>query len=200
MRRYVSAHVLDVPYHVDREYDYYIPPHLEDEVVRGSIVTVPFGVSNRRMYAVVCELKDTCRYEKVKPITSATDRRFALSEEMLKLCFFMREQVLCTVGEAVRCMLPSAIFHKTEQLLYPTDPMPELSLTGSERILLDRIAEHPSISEKRLVSEFGSDADVIIQKLIRKGAVRREYFVSDSISTVYGLHGVKVMFFCVMYK
>ena len=58
MRRYVSAHVLDVPYHVDREYDYYIPEHLEDEVTEGSIVTVPFGISNRRVYAVVCVLKD----------------------------------------------------------------------------------------------------------------------------------------------
>ncbi len=185
MRRYVSAHVLDVPYHIDREYDYYIPEHLEDDVTEGSIVTVPFGVSNRRMYAVVCTLKDECRFERVKPITSVTDRRFALSEEMLKLCFFMREQTLCTVGEAVRCMLPSALFHKTEQLLFPTDPIPDISLTDSERVLLERICANPSVSEKRISAEFGSDTDVIIQKLIRKGAVRREYFVSEKINTVY---------------
>lgn len=185
MRRYVSAHVLDVPYHVDREYDYYIPEHLEDEVSAGSIVTVPFGMSNRRVYAVVCELKDECKYERVKPITSVTDGRFALSEEMLKLCFFMREQTLCTIGEAVRCMLPSALFHKTEQLLFPADPLPELSLTENERVIFEQICECPSISEKKLSAEFGSDADVIIQKLIRKGAVRREYFVSESVNTAY---------------
>ena len=98
MRRYVSAHLLDVPYHIDRAYDYYVPEHLEDEITAGSIVTVPFGVSNRRVYAVVCELKDKCEYERVKPIISVTDGRFSLSEEMLSLCFFMREQTLCTVG------------------------------------------------------------------------------------------------------
>ena len=185
MRRYVSAHLLDVPYHIDRAYDYYIPEHLEEEVCAGSIVTVPFGVSNRRVYAVVCELKSTCEYDRVKPIISAVDARFSLSGEMLSLCFFMREQTLCTVGEAVRCMLPSALFHKTEQILFPSDGASDISLTDSERVIFDRIASSPAISEKKLQAEFGSDADGILAKLIRKGAVRREYFVRESVNTCY---------------
>ncbi len=185
MRRYVSAHLLDVPYHIDRIYDYYVPEHLEDEVIAGSIVTVPFGVSNRRVYAVVCELKDKCEYERVKPVISVTDRRFALSEEMLSLCYFMREQTLCTVGEAVRCMLPSALFHKTEQILFPAEDISDISLTDSERVVLERIISSPSVTEKKIQAEFGSDTDAILAKLIRKGAIRREYFVRESVNTSY---------------
>ena len=119
MRRYISAYILDAPYHIDKTYDYYIPEQLEGEVSVGSIVSVPFGVSNRRTLAVTAELKNECEYKRVKPVLSVTDNRFALSEHLLRLCLFMKEHTLCTVGEAVRSMLPSAAFSKAEQILLP---------------------------------------------------------------------------------
>ena len=58
MRRYISAYILDAPYHIDKTYDYYIPEHLEGDIIPGSIISVPFGVSNRRVFALATEFKD----------------------------------------------------------------------------------------------------------------------------------------------
>ena len=185
MRSYVSAHVLDTPYHIDRAYTYYIPEHLEGEITKGSIVTVPFGISNRQKYAVVCEIKDSCDYKSVKPVTSVTDLRFSLSEEMLSLCFFMKEHTLCTVGEAVRCMLPSALFQKAEQILVPLAPSTEKLLSSPEQSLYEHILEKGSCSEKKLSAQFGGDVASIIQKLIKKGYLRREYSIRENLNTVY---------------
>ena len=185
MRSYVSAHVLDTPYHIDHSYSYYIPEHLEGEIEKGSIVTVPFGISNRQKYAVVCEIKDKCDYKNVKPVTSVTDKRFSLSEEMLSLCFFMKEHTLCTIGEAVRCMLPSALFQKAEQILVPLSPNSEKVLTAPEQSLYEHILTKSCCSEKKLCSEFGEDTQAVIQKLIKKGYVRREYSIKENTNTLY---------------
>ncbi len=185
MCRYVSAYILDVPYHLDREYDYYIPEHLSGDITVGSIVTVPFGVSNRRMYAVVSKLKDESEYKRTKPLASVTDRRFALSEEMLGLCYFLREHTLCTIGEAVRCMLPSALFQKAQQMLVVCDPSQAVRLSSAESTVYEHVLSYGPVSEKKIVSEYGKDADGVVQKLIRKGLLKREYTVKDNTNTVF---------------
>ena len=185
MRSYVSAHILDAPYHIDHSYDYYIPEHLEGEIVKGSIVTLPFGRSNRRMYALVCDIKDKCDYTSVKPVTSVTDRRFALSEELLSLCFYLKEHTLCTIGEALRCIIPSAVFQKAEQILVANEDAPDTALSSAESSLLRHITTVGSCSEKKLCAQFGADTESVIQKLIKKGFVRREYTIKDSTNTHY---------------
>ena len=42
----------------------------------------------------------------IKSVKTVLTDKYQLSEEMLKLCFFMKEYTLCTFGEAVRCILP----------------------------------------------------------------------------------------------
>ena len=54
----------DIPYPLDREFDYYIPAQMRSGVTRGAFVTVPFGRGNRRRLALVidvCESSDTPR-------------------------------------------------------------------------------------------------------------------------------------------
>ena len=108
--RYVGVYLLDAPYHIDREYAYYLPVSLAQEVRVGSIVLVPFGQANRRSYALVTSLSEESDVEKVKPVLAVLPDRFSLGDEMLGLCFFLREHTLCPLGDAVRCLLPAAAF------------------------------------------------------------------------------------------
>ncbi len=185
MRRYISAYVLDAPYKIDKPYDYYIPEQFEGEIDVGSVVSVPFGMSNRRVFALVTETKDECEYSRVKPVMGVIERRFALSEEMISLCFFMKEHTLCTIGEAVRCMLPSAILTRSEQILLPLPDFDTGKLSDTEAAVFDYISEHAGINTKKLYSELGEDAEGTVAKLIRKGALRRQYTVKENTNTVY---------------
>ena len=96
------VHILDAPYHLDHPFDYYT----EAEIGRGSLVRVPFGKSNTPRLAVVVSVSDETAGDGIKPVLSVALDRFSLNEEMLGLCLFMKEHTLCTLGEAVKTVLP----------------------------------------------------------------------------------------------
>ena len=110
---YCEVYLLDVPYHLDRPFDYVAT----DEVERGSVVRVPFGRANRLRYGIVSALKDAPAPGgvelNIKPVHSVTHQLFRLSEEMLGLCLFMKEHTLCTFGEALRAILPPGALSET---------------------------------------------------------------------------------------
>ena len=100
---FCEVYLLDTPYHIDRPFDY----SCEDNLEKGSIVRVPFGRSTR--LGVVTAIKQSAEVKEgvtVKPIISSIAPVFTLNEEMLGLCFFLKEYTLCTLGEAVRTVLP----------------------------------------------------------------------------------------------
>ena len=106
---YCEVYLFDAPYHIDRPFDYLCG----DDVAVGSIVKVPFGRSNNLRLAAVTKVKDSSDGEKLKSVHSVYDSRFSLSEEMLKLCLFMKGHTLCTFGEAVRCLIPAGALQET---------------------------------------------------------------------------------------
>ena len=126
MAEYAGLHILKSPYHIDNEFDYFLPPHLRDEVRVGDFVTVPFGTANTREIALVVSLKASPSRElqNYKPIISVCDKQLSLSKEMLGLCFFMKEQTLCTIGDAVKSMLPSAALTKPHEIYKCTETAP----------------------------------------------------------------------------
>ena len=65
-----EIYVLDVPFHADRAYTYYIPPTLEDSVVPGSVAEVPFGRGNRRMTGIVTAVREGEAPEGSKPVAA----------------------------------------------------------------------------------------------------------------------------------
>ncbi len=101
-----EVYILDAPYHIDKPFDYSIT----GDVKRGDIVKVPFGKSNSLRLGVVTAIKDAPAGEGIKPVHSLAHSRFSLGEEMLGLCLFMKEHTLCTLGEAVKTVLPPRAF------------------------------------------------------------------------------------------
>ena len=170
--RYVGVHLLDAPGQIDRPYDYYVPVSLEGEVRIGSIVGVPFGVANRRSYAVVVEVSDRSMQEKVKPVQAVLPERFSLTEEMLGLCFFLRERTLCTLGEAVRCVLPGAAFSEIEEYY---EAIPGHAATEAERYL----QEHGRTGRGELMQVCGVPGREL-SRLTDAGAIRRTYEIRES--------------------
>ena len=99
---FCEVYLFDAPYHIDRPFDY----SCRDDILPGDIVKVPFGKANSLRYAVVTKVKSSSGGEGIKDVHSLLDRRFALGQEMLELCLFMKGHTLCTFGEAVKCVLP----------------------------------------------------------------------------------------------
>lgn len=92
---------------VDRLFTYAVPPQMELSV--GLRVRVPFGP--RALVGFVVELTQTCDIDpaKVKEVLSPVDDYPVLTEELVRLAFWMRDTYSSTVAQALRVMLPAQI-------------------------------------------------------------------------------------------
>ena len=177
MKNYARVCILDLPYCIDKTYDYFLPPDLRDEVEVGSFVTVPFGNGNKRFLAFVKEFCETTDFDKAKPVISLCPKSVFLSEEMLKLCEFMKEMTLCTYGDAVRAMLPSAVISRFEEYFSPTEknlPDNPRGLDAQTLFVYEHIKSRKRTSLSTLKAKFKSAVEKPIKKLIDGGYIKRE--------------------------
>ena len=102
-------------YWLDKPYDYLLPPELAEKAKPGMRVHVPFSRGNRRTEGVILAIAEHSDYDQpLKAILQLLDEEPVLSEEQLKLAFFMRERFFCTVYDAVRAMLPAGLWFDEE--------------------------------------------------------------------------------------
>lgn len=184
MSEYAGIHLIDTPYCIDNAFDYYIPPHLRRDILCGDFVTVPFGNANRKKLGIVVCLKDTPDKKNIdcKPVLSVCDKSMSLSEEALGLCFFLKEQTLCTVGDAVRAMVPASVLSKLEEIYKVTDislPYPA-DMDAPTLLICDFIRKKGSVSFSLLKSKFGPAAEPAVKKLTALGLVERDFAVKST--------------------
>ena len=113
MRVTVEVYPFDLPYHLDRPFDY-----TAESVKVGNIVKIPFGRQNKLRFGVVTALKQDTVSEGLKPVHSVVCDRFSLDEELLGLCFFLKEHTLSTFGDAVRAILPPGFMKASPNISY----------------------------------------------------------------------------------
>lgn len=113
MSKIAKIAVAAATYWVDRPYSYLIPDKLLDDVIPGKRVIVPFSRGNRRTEGIVLAL-DERSAEKLKCIESVLDPEPVLDEGQIKLALWMRERFFCTVYDAVKCILPSGLWFKSD--------------------------------------------------------------------------------------
>ena len=192
--KYAGVFLLDAPYCIDREYDYLIPEYPEPEkdsdggqapvnVRQGSIVSVPFGNSNRSMLAVVNRVSDTAStpQDKIKPLRAVCDSRITLSEEMLGLCRFMKSQTLCTTGDAVHAMIPQATLSRLSEYYSATGKeLPAGASSDPAYVMIyNTIRERGTVCAETLAHLYGDEPEFCLTEMIDKGYIRRELDLRD---------------------
>ncbi len=174
--KYAGVYLLDVPFNIDRQYDYLIPDTMDVEA--GDFVGVPFGNGNRHLLALVSEVRDTTKTpkDKVKPLLSVCGRELSLSRELLDIWQFLRSQTLCTTSDAIHAMIPSAAMSRLEEHYVPTGKTPSASLSEDTQAMMiyNHIVARGRIGEDALRYRFSSNMRAPLDKLIRLGYVARE--------------------------
>ncbi len=176
------VHIIDVPYHADKPYEYYIPGEMRESVQPGVLVEVPFGGGNRKMTAVVRSFGDSLEKPGIvlKPIQSVLSDSPVLSEELLELCAFLKEYTLCTYGEAVRAAVPAPAMSEIRTCYVPVgrteDCEAEAAALGEKEAEVFRlILEKRNAAVQRIRDSFGFDCGKPLQKLEKAGLIRKEY-------------------------
>lgn len=184
MAEYAGLHILKSPYHIDNAFDYFIPLHLRNAISIGDFVTVPFGNSNKREIALVISLKDFPDKPSMecKPIISVCDKSLSLSSEMQGLCMFMKEQTLCTVGDAVKSIIPSAALTKPYEVYRCTEKefsSADTSLDSATRFIYDYIHKRKTVSFELLKAKFGPAAQPAVKKLCACDLILKDFEIRE---------------------
>ena len=188
--RYCGVHILDNPFSIDGVFHYYVPPCTATAVTPGAFVTVPFGRGNRKQLAVVVVVGDASSLpekissDRIKPIDGVCRESLFLTPRQLNLCFYLKDTTLCTMGEAVRAVVPaSALASLTEfYTAHPDDTRWEsrrASLSSPDLLVLDYIRTRGTVSAQTVKNHFGIKAATSLDRLREKELITRELTVRE---------------------
>ena len=184
---YINVHIIDVPYHADNEYTYYVPREKRESVACGSAVSVPFGNSDRQKLAIVVnsDVSVPPNSSGIKSIVSVMSSYFSLDDTMLELCKFMKNTTLCTIGEAVKCIIPSALVFKTREVFSVADTIDDVP--DNLKDIYWYIENNPSISLKKLKERF-ENAEADIARLLKLKLICKSTFVDEREKSKFENH------------
>jgi len=186
MSEYAGLHILKNPYHIDNTYDYFVPPDLRDSLSEGDFVAVPFGNSNKREIALVISLKDYPDNDSIncKPIFSICDKRLSLSQEILKLCLFMKEQTLCSIGDAIKAVMPSAALTDPHEIIkvsdeYMSKKIPKGIVSEAAAFIAEKIKKKGKTTMYELEVKYSKAANHLFQELFDNNIIYKDYEIHD---------------------
>ena len=123
MAECVQVAVSNATFHFDKLYSYSVPAHLQDRVFVGSMVLVPFGRGAAARMGVVLGLDaPEAAGKRLKSLYDAAPEQARLSEELLRLVYYLKEHTFCTYYEAVKAIIPYGAQYKAVN----TGPVPQL--------------------------------------------------------------------------
>ncbi len=155
-------------YSFDALFSYAIPDELCGTLRAGMRVAVPFGKGNRSRIGLVFEIiSGDCAG--LKSLLYAVDDEPCLSEELLRLCRWLRDNTFCTYYDAFRAVLPTGLsFSLTARCFAAEDFSGELS--DKERALYEKLlAAQDGIARGEVIAACG-DGGRLLNALIKKGA------------------------------
>ncbi len=168
----VGVHLLSLPFHADKEYSYYVPFALQNEPKRGSLAVVPFGGANKRLSAVVSRVYESESIENLKPVLSFNSY-VSLTEEEIKLCEFLARHYFCSVGDAVRSILPPGILTNISCFYRLSGKAVKDQVSEDAYRIMDLLFRDNELSDEKLLKSAGIAAYGALEELIAKGIVER---------------------------
>lgn len=161
----VGVRLMQTRREFDRTYSY----RSEVALCPGAVVAVPFGRANRPAFAVVINCENAAD-KALKEVLFSLAEPYRLPADVLALCLYLSDRLLCPFGEVARVALPAGLTLKIREFLVFDDAPQKKARTGlsaEQQALFDRLAE-----EKRI--EITRDQEALCASLVGKGA-HKEY-------------------------
>ena len=163
---YAQIAVENTLYAFDMLYSYEIPESLSGKISAGQRVVVPFGRGNGKRIGLVFGVTEQKPEAKAKPVDGIVDERPVISEELLKLCVWLRDNTFCTYFDAFRTILPPGLGYSLKTLYSLAESFSgQLENKENELLVQLRKADKPTFSA--LIAE----SPALAKRLCEKGAL-----------------------------
>lgn len=182
--RTAKVAVYNIAYQADRPFSYIIPDNLYDKAVCGVRVIIPFGRGGRKRAGLILSVTEEVPEMKLKPLLSVVDSSPVISEEMMKMIVWLKENTFCTYYDAVRTILPSGMNIRVNEKFELCEDMISADLTDEERNLVSFLKNASSKREfdEMLDSSANPDKAPVIESLIEKGVIRTVSEASQKVN------------------
>ena len=182
MTLYCQVVLTHAPRAIDRTWTYRIPQALEEAVRPGSLVLVPFGSGKKPLPAYVMEisrlLPEGLSPQSIKDVEELVPGLPPVTSEQLRLAYEMRRRYYCSVGDALKTMIPPTVLAakgRSVQACRLTDPQEALEMLDSGDLrsmkqirVIELLLEHESASSLEIRQATGVSQSVI-QTLAKRG-------------------------------
>lgn len=103
----VSVVVDKALYSFDYPFDYLLPEG--STAVKGQRVAVPFGKGEKKRIGLITDIRREAPQKRLKEVFCTIDDGIVLSDEMLGIMKWMKENTFCTYFDAVKTILPGGL-------------------------------------------------------------------------------------------
>ncbi len=180
-------------YSYDALYSYSVPEEFSGRVCCGMRVLVPFGKGNKKSVGLVTRTYTEAEYnEKLKPIISVIDSESLVTEEMMNIIFWLKENTFCTYFDAYKSVVPTGFsYNFTQHYSLVNTYIDEDMLSEDEKNIVDFLRSAPNQREIDKFLDVKNDPKRkrVVDSLIDKGYVE----VNDSMKRRVGDESVRMV-------
>ena len=185
--------VSNTAYSFDTEYSYAVPSTFSSAAKAGCRVIVPFGKGNRRRIGFITRLYERNSYNPdLKLMHSVVDDEPLISEEMINIIFWLKENTFCTLFEAYKCVVPTGFSYNIVRKYSLHNAKIDMPLTSDEQNLVNALlsAENDKEFDRILSSQTESKTkQKIIDSLLEKGVLEE----TDNVKRRIGDEMIKMV-------
>ena len=154
----------------DKLYTYAIPTQFHKTVKVGCRVIIPFGKGNTKKQGIIFRIKED-EVKGLKNLLTVIDEKPILSDELIRLCEYLKESVFCTYYDAVHTMLPTGLNYRLVNFYSANSEFADVSLLKDEEAeIYNYLLKNGEKSEDSILSDFGIAKDVL-NRLYEKEAI-----------------------------
>lgn len=180
-------------YSFDALYSYSVPEELAANLTIGMRVLVPFGKGNKKAVGFVARTYTEAEYnEKLKPVISVIDSESLVTDEMMKIIFWLKENTFCTYFDAFKSVVPTGFsYNFSEHYSLVNTFIDEDELSDDEKNIIDflRCAKNQREIDSFLDVKCDPKKKNILDSLVDKGFVE----ISDQLKRKVGDESVSMV-------
>lgn len=161
----VKVAVEKATYSIDKPYSYLAPEEMRLQV--GCRVLVPFGRGNRPAEGIVLSVEEGVADKPLKTVRTNLDGVPLVSEKEIRLALWMCQRYFCTFYDAIRTILPAAVWYHYRQTWQLASPVYEAA-NEREEALCRFLTDGPQDTEV-LRENFGENVTSLLYALRERG-------------------------------
>ena len=155
-------------YAIDKAYDYLLPDELSGRV--GCRVLVPFGRGNRLSEGVILSLHQEVPAKPLKAVRSLLDDEPVVTEKELRLALWMSRRYFCTFYDALRTILPAAVWYRYREIWSLRQPVLMPDAPEREQVVARLLQDGP-LAEDKLCQALGDDIPPLLRRMEKAGTL-----------------------------